>query len=98
MHNFIILAIAAAAIAAYFIATKALKHKEPQPRRLVVPEEHTRRILELWDDYRDSHDGRSVRRYDLWTAIHEVLPETKVGGWDIVLHRATQITLVEILP
>ena len=74
----------------------AKRKPKPKPRRLVVPAEHTRRVLELWDDYRDSEDGICVKRYDFWVAVNELLPETKDGSWKVESH-AVQVEIVEVL-
>lgn len=57
---------------------KLFKRKEKkQPRRLYIPEEHVREVLEVYDQMRP---GKTVSCYDFWELIVKLCPEAGRKG------------------
>lgn len=58
--------------------SKLFKRKEKkQPRRLYIPEEHVREVLEVYDQMRP---GKTVSCYDFWELIVKLCPEAGRKG------------------
>lgn len=77
---------------------EAKRTPKPKPRVLPIPDEHARRILELFDAYMAlPRNEDNAARYDLWKALHECVPEAQTGAWRLDTGSGGHPRLVERL-
>ncbi len=73
---------------------KPAQPQAPQPRVFTVPPEHTERILQLIDAYRERpREACAFARYQLWKAIEDLFPETTTGAWKYGLKYSKTVTI-----
>ncbi len=79
-----------------FWKRKPVETKRPEPRRLIVPADKVRHIMELEDAYRKAPLRQDrVAKYDLWSAIAEIFPEIKDGNWKLRFPDALTVEVVK---
>lgn len=72
--------------------------KKPEPRRIPIPREHRRRIMELVRDYeRAPGSARAWETYLLWEAVAEVIPEVTKGQWSIGTGQPLDLCVIEVI-
>lgn len=74
------------------------KSPKPQPRQILIPKEHRRRIMELVRDYeKATYGSRSWEHYLLWEGIAELIPEVGTGSWKISIGNALNLSVIEVI-
>lgn len=77
----------------------SVEEDEPEEGRILyVPKDRIREVLVVYDTLLDSTENQSVLRFDLWSLIGEVIPETKVGNWKINTSLIASTCVIELLP
>jgi len=70
---------------------------KPEPRALVIGGEPARIACSLIDKVTRDKECDALARYDLWTFIHRLYPETEVGTWRVDTKACTIIIIREVL-
>lgn len=74
--------------------------RKQEPRTIGIPDEHAREVLALLDQATNPQHSpvpRGVIRFDLWSLIERIIPETKEGQWMLDTSNPAHPAVKEVL-